>query len=181
MNLWFRLIVMLVSSLFRPRVEPMGTATIRMTALPNDLDFNGHVNNGRYLTLADVARMDYVVRSGVGRLALKKRALPIVGDAIAKFRRDLRPFQRFDIQTRIVGWDDKWVFVEHRFVRDGRVLAVVAIRGLFKTAEGPLTPTAFTSDLGVDSESPVIPEWIREWSRSCDSMSRALRADEKVI
>ena len=158
----------------------MDTATIRMTVLPNDLDFNGHVNNGRYMTLADVARMDFVVRSGVGRLALKKGALPVVGDLIAKFRRDLKLFQRFDVQTKIAGWDDKWVFVEHRFVREGRVLAVVAIRGLFKTAEGPLTPTAFAGDLGVDPQSPAIPQWIQDWSRSCDAMSQALRQEERA-
>jgi len=53
-------------------------------------------------------------------VALRHRALPIVGDACGKFRRELKLFERFEIHTRMLGWDDKWSFVEHRFVKDHR-------------------------------------------------------------
>jgi len=180
MNLWFRLIWMLLTAWRRPRVGAMETSALRMTVWPNDLDFNGHVNNGRYFTLADVGRMDFVLRSGAGRVAWRMRALPIVGDAVAKFRRDLRPFERFDLTTRLLGWDDKWSFLEHRFLRNGRVHGVVVIRGLFKAPSGPVSPADFAVAMGQNPVSPALPDWVADWSRSCDALSQSLRAEEQT-
>lgn len=178
MNLWFRLIWMLLTVRWRKRAGVLDVTTLRMTVLPNDLDFNGHVNNGRYLTLADVARMDFVLRSGAARVALGLRARPIVGDAMAKFRRDLRLFERYDIETRMLGWDEKWSFMEHRFVRQGRVLGVVVMRGLFVAPDGPVTPATLVAAMQLDPVSPPLPAWVRNWSASCDSLSDTLRAEE---
>ncbi len=178
MNLWFRLIWLLLTCWRRERVAPLGTSRLRMTVLPNDLDFNGHLTNGRYLTLADVGRMDFVLRSGAARIAFAQRAAPLVGDALAKFRRDLKPFQRFELHTRLLGWDDKWTFIEHRFVRGGRVLGMVVIRGLFKAASGPLKPDEFAIAMGVSPVSPPLPDWVLDWHRSCDGLSQALRLEE---
>ncbi|MET1076452.1 MAG: hypothetical protein ABWY06_00370 [Pseudomonas sp.] len=88
------------------------------------------------------------------------------------------PFQRFELQTRLLGWDDKWTFIEHHFVRGGRVLGLVSIRGLFKAASGPLKPDEFASAMGVSPVSPALPDWVLDWHRSCDGLSQALRVEE---
>ena len=36
----------------------------------NDLDINFHMNNGRYMTICDLTRVDLFVRSGLGKLML---------------------------------------------------------------------------------------------------------------
>ncbi|MES2739359.1 MAG: thioesterase family protein [Pseudomonadota bacterium] len=180
MNLLFRMLWMFITVRWRGAAGLFDTTRLRMMVLPNDLDFNGHVNNGRYLTLADVARMDFVVRTGCARVALRLRAHPVVGDALAKFRRDLRPFQRYQIETRLLAWDEKWVFVEHRFVRRKRVLGVVLMRGVFVAPAGPLTPTALLAAMGETRASPPLPEWVRQWSQSCDRLSEVLRAEESL-
>ncbi len=180
MNLWFRMLWMFLTVRQRGAAGLFDTTRLRMTVLPNDLDFNGHVNNGRYLTLADVARMDFVLRTGCARVAWRLRARPVVGDALAKFRRDLRPFQRYEIETRLLAWDEKWVFVEHRFVRGGRVLGVVLMRGVFVAPAGPVTPAALLEALGETRRSPPLPDWVREWSNSCDRLSEVLRAEESL-
>lgn len=180
MNLWLRLIWMLLTVWRRRQVSLLETSSLRMTVMPNDLDFNGHVNNGRFLTLADVGRMDFVLRSGAAKAAFRMRALPIVGDALAKFRRDLKLLERFEIHTRLIGWDDKWTFMEHRFQRHGRVLGVVVIRGLFKGPQGPIPPAAFLAAMQLEAQSPALPAWVLEWSRSCDTLSQALRAEEQI-
>jgi hypothetical protein len=71
---------------------------------------------------------------------LRRGARPIIGDAMAKFRRDLRLFQSLDVHSRLLGWDRRWIFLEHRFVRNRRVIRVVAIRGVLKGASGKLDP-----------------------------------------
>ncbi|SHG72945.1 thioesterase family protein [Massilia sp. CF038] len=178
MNLWFRLIWMLLTVRWRSKVSIFESAALTMTVMPTDLDFNGHVNNGRYLTLADVARMDYIVRSGTARVALALRARPIVGDAVAKFRRDLKLFQRFKVESRSLGWNARWSFLEHRFMREGRVLGVVVIRGMLVNKDGPIAPPDLARHLGVERESPAVPPWVLQWSDSCDMLSDQLRHEE---
>jgi acyl-CoA thioesterase FadM len=177
MNLWLRLLGLL---LFRDRgrVNLLATTRVRLRAWPNDLDLNRHVNNGRYLTLADLGRIDWFLRTGVLQLALSQGALPIVGDAIAKFRRDLRVFQSFEIHSRLLGWDERWGFLEHRFVRGGRVIGVVAVRGMFRGPRGALNPNEFMAALGGPSASPPLPEWLLAWHRGSDALSAALRVEE---
>lgn len=179
MNLWFRLLLMLLRRPWRRPVSAFETTVVRMRVWPLDLDFNRHVTNGRYFTLADVGRMDYVLRSGAFRVALRNRAIPVVGDVWGKFRRELKLFEAFEVHTRMLGWDDKWSFVEHRFVKDGRVVGVVIMRGLFRAAKGTVSPAAFAHELGVPEQSPALPGWLSEWSASCEQLSRQLRSEEQ--
>jgi acyl-CoA thioesterase FadM len=177
MNLWFRLIYLLLFG-SRRRLSLLDTARLRMRVWPVDLDLNLHVNNGRYLTMADLGRLDWFRRAGVLGVALQERARPLVGDAIAKFRRDLRLFQTFELQTRLLGWDERWGFIEHRFVRAGRVVGVVVIRGMFRNADGPLKPGQLLASLGAPEQSPPLPDWMLSWHHASDALSASLRAEE---
>jgi acyl-CoA thioesterase FadM len=159
-------------------VDALDTTVIRMRVWPLDLDLNRHVTNGRYFTLADVGRIDFVLRSGAYRVALRNRALPIVGDTWGKFRRELKLFESFEIHTKMLGWDDKWNFIEHRFVSKGRVIGVVVMRGLFRSAKGTVPPGEFVRELGLAEQSPQMSKWLTAWSQSCDDMSRQLRGEE---
>jgi acyl-CoA thioesterase FadM len=181
MNLWLRLIWMLLTARFRGPVQLFDTSVVRLRVLPNDLDFNGHVNNGRYLSLADLGRLDFVIRTGAVRVAIANRTIPLIGDAVAKFRKDLKLFQRYDLQSRLLGWDEKWIFMEHRFVRGGRVAGVVIIRGQFRSSGGPLSPSTILAGLGLaqDTVSPSLPDWALAWRRSCDALGEALREEER--
>lgn len=164
----------------QPRLELLATTCVRLRVWPNDLDFNAHVNNGKYLSLADIGRMHWFARTGMLTVARRYKAYPVIGDAIAKFRRDLRLFQTFEIHTRMVGWDSKWGFLEHRFVREGRVLGVVAIRGVFKGPGGSMEPAAFLAGLGYLEPSPQVPEWALDFHRASEQMSELLREEERL-
>jgi acyl-CoA thioesterase FadM len=178
MNLWFRLLWMLLRRPWRQPVQALATTVVRMRVWPLDLDLNRHVTNGRYFTLADIGRMDYVLRSGAFRVAWRHKAVPIVGDIWGKFRRELKLFEPFEIHTRMLGWDAKWSFVEHRFVRQGSVVGVVVMRGLFRASRGPVPMGQFAGEMGFAGPSPALPAWLEEWSASCDNLSAGLRGEE---
>ena len=178
MNLWFRLLLMLLRRPWRKPVAGLATTVIKMRVWPLDLDFNRHVTNGRYFTLADVGRMDFVLRSGAFRAALRHRAIPVVGDVCGKFRRELKLFQSFEIHTRMLGWDEKWSFVEHLFLKDGKIVAVVVMRGLLRSGNGNVAPDELARELGLGERSPVLPQWVCDWSASCDGLSIILRETE---
>jgi len=181
MNLWFRLIWMLLTARFRGPVQLFETSRLWLRVLPNDLDLNGHVNNGRYFTLADLGRLDFAIRTGAARVAIANGAIPLIGDAVAKFRKDLKLFQRYELQSRLIGWDDKWTYMEHRFVRGGRVAGVVIIRGQFRSSGGPVSPSTILAGLGLAQQtaSPSLPDWALAWQRSCQELGDALREEER--
>ena len=90
MNLFIRLFYVLITTLFRPRL-PVGPATseLALMTMPNDLDINLHVNNGRYLTLCDLNRGDLFIRHGLARLMVKHGWRPVIAEHTTKYRKEL--------------------------------------------------------------------------------------------
>ena len=177
---WLRLARIGLGLISKSKVDLLATTRVHFRVWPNDLDFNVHVNNGRYLALADIGRIHWFVRTGVLGVARQRRAWPMIGDAIAKFRQDLKLFQRFEIHTRLLGWDRRWGFIEHRFVREGRVIGLVAIRGVFKGPGGPLDPGVLLAGVAHTAPSPELPEWASRFHQGGELLSELLREEERL-
>ncbi|WP_334174937.1 acyl-CoA thioesterase [Pseudoxanthobacter sp.] len=136
MNLWLRFFRVLIGALIARRLlVPEGISAVTMRVWPTDLDFNLHMNNGRYLTLMDLGRVDLMVRAGLGRALFARRWMPVLADAQIRYRRSLAPFQRFRLETQITGWNEHSVFIEQRFViaagpGAGEVAALASVRAM---------------------------------------------------
>ena len=65
MNLYIRLLYMFVASFFKKKIHALEETSLSFCVWPNDLDLNGHMNNGRYLSIMDIGRMDWVLRLGI--------------------------------------------------------------------------------------------------------------------
>ena len=176
---WLRLARVGFGLISTSKVDLLATTRVNLRVWPNDLDLNVHVNNGRYLALADIGRIHWFVRTGVLGIARQHRAFPIISDLIAKFRQSLKLFQSFEIHTRLIGWDRKWGFIEHRFVRKNRVIGVVAIRGVFKGPGGPVEPGVFLAGLAHSGPSPELPEWANRFHEGGEVLSGLLREEER--
>jgi len=176
---WLRLTRVGLGLVGEPKVDLLATTRVCLRVWPNDLDLNVHVNNGRYLVFADIGRMHWFVRTGVLKVARQQKAFPVVGDAIAKFRHDLRLFQTVEILTRLIGWDRKWGFIEHRFMRKDRVIGVVAIRGVFKGPNGPVDPALLLAGLARAAQSPELPAWANRFQQSSELLAELLRQEER--
>ena len=171
MNLYLRLLSVLLRALFAPRITSvLDPARVRLRVWLNDLDMNGHMNNGRYLTIMDLGRLDLILRSGLLRLALKRKYQPVLAAAQMRFRMQLKPLRPFDLETRVVCWDDKWIYMEQRFLfvtgqKTGAVAAIGIVKGGFYDPKTRTTvPTAdLLKALNLPSESPAFPAHIKEW------------------
>lgn len=133
-NLWFRLFAYLLTAGWRQGLSlPEGVSALRFRAWPTDLDPSLHVNNGKYLSLMDLGRLDLMVCGGLWRAILKHRWTPIASNIQVRYRREIRPFQRFRLETRLLTWDAINVVIEQVFVLEGGVRdGQVAARALFK-------------------------------------------------
>jgi acyl-CoA thioesterase FadM len=166
-----RLIMALWRSWRGPRVEPDAKITTKLTILPNDLDWNRHLNNGRYLTLMDIGRYDLVIRCGMGPLMRREKWWPVIASATIRFRRELKAFQKVDLTTQIIYWDDKWFYFEHTLVHDGSVYARAMVKGLFKSKTGNVPLVDVMKAMGVERTVPVKPPQISAW----EEMDRGMR------
>src|SRR5687768_7148163 len=116
MNLFFRLLWTLVAARFRSRVPTLGPVQTPFRVWPTDLDVLMHVNNGVYLSMMDLGRIDLMTRSGLFATINERGWYPVVTAQTIQYRRSLKLFDRFDIVTRVLAWDDKTIMLEQRFV-----------------------------------------------------------------
>lgn len=133
---------------------------------PNDLDLNIHVNNGRYLTLMDLGRMDLMFRSGAFKLWVGKGLQPLVGFSMCRHFKALTVFQKFELRTRVLGWDDKWIYFEQRFERRDTLYALGVVKGLMAAKHGPVPTKVLMQTLGVDEASPELPAYVADWLKA---------------
>jgi acyl-CoA thioesterase FadM len=163
MNLWLRLIRVWLAARHRPLLGADDVSVIRVRVSPLDLDLWGHVNGGRYLTLSDLGRLDFSVRTGVFGIVRRNRWTMPMATAALQFRRPLRLFQTCEMHTRIVGWDQKWWYMETLFVRNGSTVATVVAKAVVRGPDGAIPPKRLLQLLGVDHEPLPVPEHIRRW------------------
>lgn len=166
MNLWLRLIYEVLTWRLRTREDwhAVGRRTYRVW--PSDLDIYKHMNNGVFLTLLDVSRYDLALRSGTWKKWKQLGWYPVVVAETVTFRKSLMPWQSFDIESKVIGWDDQAFYFEQRFVVGNEIYtkAVVKIRFLKRT-RGILSPDEVIEGTGGWSESrPQLPEWVKTWN-----------------
>jgi acyl-CoA thioesterase FadM len=134
--------------------EPLGETRLGFRVLPTDLDFNLHMNNARYLSLMDLGRVDLLNRLGLLRLAFRGRWLPALGAVSIRFHRPLKLLDRFELSTRILGWDEKWFYLEQRFERSGKPIATARVKGLVRGPNGSIPTVEILASVGVRLVSP---------------------------
>src|SRR3546814_11902700 len=117
------------------------------------------MNNGRYFSVADLGRLDLGLRSRVWLRAFKRGWRPMAGDSNARFSSSLQPFRRYELQTRTLCWNQKWIFCEHRFVRGYRVCALVVVRYLFVSKRGPVPPSKLMALSVGEPQTPTLTDW----------------------
>ena len=146
MNLWWRLLRLLVLSRWRPRIQaPFGTSYLTLRVWPGDLDTSLHMNNGRYWTLMDLGRTDLMLRSGLWRAVVRNRWVPVINTGAIRFRRELRLLQRIRLETRIISWDHTHFVIRQDLVTaDGQKVAATALvrAGLYDRRQRSFVPTA---------------------------------------
>ena len=144
--------------------------------MPTDLDVLGHMNNGVYFSIMDLGRMDLMIRAGVWKKLTERGFYPVVSKETISFRKSLQPWQRFTVETRIAGYDDKAVFIEQRCVVKGEIFARGFMCGRFLKKTGGTVSIAELADvLDVDPTEVTLPEWLARWS--ADMVLPATRGD----
>lgn len=140
--------------------------------LPTDLDMLRHMNNGVYLSIMDVARFDMLRRNGVLAIFSERGWYPVVVAETISFRKSLQLWQRFTIESKMLGFDDQAVFLEQRFVRpdsDGapEVYARAVIRArILKKAGGVVRVDEIAEAAGVSVTDFPLDDELLAWGQA---------------
>ena len=164
MNLIFRLLGVLIGALWRPKLGAADISRLRFRVWPLDLDINLHLTNSRYFALMDLGRTDHILRSGVWRIMRRDRLAVVLGGAAMRFRRSLAPFEKVSLATRLLGYDERWIYMEQVFTGSKGVACIAVLRGAFVKDGKIVTPKTVLEPVALDELVSDLPSWVKDWA-----------------
>ena len=107
------------SALFQPMIVSSRNILL-------DCDYNFHKSNSTYFQDFDVARLNllvYLVGRGMQRTGkeLGGTVSLMLGGVSCNFKREIKPYQAFEMWSRVFCWDHKWLYTITHFVKKDSV------------------------------------------------------------
>jgi len=164
LNLYLRLLRVLWQLRKLQRRAIFEASRLSFRVLPNDLDLNMHMNNGRYLTFMDLGRVHLTAQTGLLGAMRRRRWMPVLAAAEITYLRSLAPFDRFELVTRLLTWDDKYIYLEQTFERDGELCAHAYVKALFLQRGGRVPNAEVLAASGYQGDAPPMAEALQRWS-----------------
>jgi acyl-CoA thioesterase FadM len=149
-----------------PPLGPFAPHVSRHICWPWDLDPWGELNNGRTLTLYDLGRIPLAIRTGLARVLRAEGWGMTVAGASVRYRRRVRAFDRLTMESRLAGWDARFLYVTQSLWRGDEAAGQVLIRAAITSAAGIVAPARMAERLGLAPESSPLPAWIAAWAEA---------------
>jgi acyl-CoA thioesterase FadM len=112
----------------------------------------------------DLGRVHLLAQIGLLRELWRHRWTPVLSAAEINFIRPIQPFQKFELVTRLLTWDEKYFYIEQRFSAGGQLRAVALVKGLFLYRRERVDTPAVLAALDIDPVAPDMPEVVRHWN-----------------
>lgn len=161
-KLYGRMLPMLARVQSKPTIPANQSVATRFKVLPLDIDINRHLNNGRYLQLMDINRAEWLMRTGIWKVIRNNRWRPVLGSVAINYQRELKLWDCATMETRLLGWDDRWTYLEHRIVSDaGRSVALAIAKAGFQSRGRWVNPEILRLQLPYPLKSMTLPAHAR--------------------
>ena len=158
-----RITKLIVSSKRKPKCNYADEGILKMRVMPGDIDVFGELNNGRFLTLMDFGRFDLAIRTGLLKFVRKQNWGLTVAGSTARFRYRLRLFQKFELHSKVIGHDDKWIYFHQKMVRKGKIHASALVRTGVTSKDGIVKVEEVKKRMDQDLHIPTLPAWAKAW------------------
>ncbi|GGH03167.1 acyl-CoA thioesterase [Silvibacterium dinghuense] len=147
-----------------PRMGVLEADVLRLRVWPQDIDFNFHLNNARYLTFMDYGRTRLMAATGLLVPAVREHWTPLVGSVSITYRRSLGFWAPFTLSTRLMCWDEKWMYMEQVFEGKSGLAAIAWVKGLFRNEQGNIPPQQAIDRVAPGVVSPPMWEPLLQWN-----------------
>lgn len=94
--------------------------TFNSRVYPGDLDLFCHKNNIKYVGRCEYGRMCLIRDLGIAQYVRKENIHVGFSQLSLKFRRELKAFQTFTVESKIVGWDKRSFYLEQKFLSNDK-------------------------------------------------------------
>ena len=128
-----------------------------------DCDIFMEMNNGRILTLFELGRWQSTVRIGIIAPFLKGKLGFAVAGISVRYRRRIPVFQKYRMQTRIIGYDDRFIYVDQTMWQGDTCANQLLLRAAVLERAKSLPPVEFLKRMGFSTEQPDRPDWVTAW------------------
>ncbi|UWQ05006.1 acyl-CoA thioesterase [Aliiroseovarius crassostreae] len=140
-----------------------GTHVSHHRCWPWDLDLWRELNNGRTLTLYDLGRIPLAGRTGLTRVLLKNRWGLTMAGASVRYRKRIKMFERVEMHSRLVGWDDRFFYVEQSMWKGDDCANQIVYRSAVTDRNGIVSTDRVREALGHVDRPPQLPSWVQAW------------------
>ncbi|RAL03126.1 acyl-CoA thioesterase [Aspergillus ibericus CBS 121593] len=143
-----------------------------------ETDYNMHKSNATYFTDLDINRVHLIASLFKNQLSLGFSGGELgiaLGSTACVFKREIKPYQGYEIHSRVLGWDGKWLVLVSHFVRpagagkgvgEKRILASAVTRYVFKKGRVSVSPETVLTAAGLLPEKGAeVKEGDWSWER----------------
>ncbi len=146
-----------------PRLGPQAVHHSTHLCWPIDIDPWMELNNGRTLTLYDLGRMPLLDRLGFLTLMRDQSWGMVVAGASIRYRRRVKVFNRFRMQSALLGWDARFFYFQQSMWLGDEASSSILVRSAMTDANGIAAPAKATIKLGWGADSPALPAYVQAW------------------
>ncbi|XP_054730787.1 protein THEM6 [Anastrepha obliqua] len=167
----------LAGRLFQSKRRVTDTTTIYGLCTSQDVDiFIRHMNNARYLRELDFARFHFYALTGLYEKVRQRKGGAVQGASSVRYRRTIPIFNPYKIQTKLIWWDEKAIYLEQSFVTlsDGFVRAVALSKQCITNCD----VTELMKTFPEATTRPDMPADLKLWLDSIEVSSQKLRKEK---
>ncbi|RPB17320.1 hypothetical protein P167DRAFT_479563 [Morchella conica CCBAS932] len=127
-----------------------------------ECDLNLHKSNSTYFSDLDIARTHLICHLIKRSLRTRRSLYVALAGVTCLFRREIKPFEKYEIVSRLLGWDGKWVWVVSHFVsikkeKDGsrKIFASALSKYVFKMGRITVKPEEIFTECQLLPPRPI--------------------------
>ncbi|XP_037937240.1 protein THEM6 [Teleopsis dalmanni] len=134
-----------------------------------------HMNNARYLRELDFARFSFYAINDMFKTFSKFGGVPVQGATNIRYRRAISIFNLYKVHTKLIWWDEKALYLEHKFVTfDGFVRAIA----ISKQSIANSNVIDMMKTFPETAVRPEIPEDLKLWLDANEISSQNMRKEK---
>jgi acyl-CoA thioesterase FadM len=153
---WFRLLLIFISAFFRQKILVTDTSHLSFRVWPQEAD-KKYMNNASFWTITEMGQMDLLFRSGLFKLCRRNHWSPLVGSQKMVYKKPLKRFERFELKSKLIYWDDKWGYLKQTFLKKDQLIANSLIKVIFRSKDGNVPFSQILTSLGIEANLPLKP------------------------
>lgn len=148
------------------RAKPLPLAGVHVRqhiCWPWDIDPFMELNNGRTLALYDLGRFGLFQRIGIIKVMKAQGWGGTIAGSSVRYRKRVRMFDRYELRSRMIGWDDRFFYSEQSMWRKGDCTSHGLLRMAITDRNGLVATRRVAEAIGHRPESPPLPDWVQGW------------------